>query len=159
MQQQTTLLRFFSLSTIPLDIVNELFAQSQNVSTTAKKDSSEKKQGHKANSSSDFSIISLERTQSIGKSNVWRSGAKDANMAFISVASLFKNYIRGSPPTICPHSFIFCAFLILFFLLPRSSTNENYAAVLTIVSKYTQLGFPSWVFYCLINSDAKGKLL
>ncbi len=158
MQQQTTLLKFFSLSTIPLDIVNQLFAQGQNVQAAAKKDTAEKKKNRKTNNSADFSIISLEKTQNISKPNSLRQNAGDLVSIFFNAFSPFNSNIRGSPPTINPHTFIFCAFLLLFFLLPRNSTNDTYAIILTIASKYTQLGFPSWVFYCQINSLIEVKL-
>lgn len=155
MEQQSALLRFFSLSAIPLNIVNELFAASQ-VSTGVQANKSEKKKEHKANTLSDFSIISLEKAGNFGKPGIQRLAGKDIGVSYSGITGFSQNNIRGSPPTISPHPFIFCIILILFFLLPRSSVNDA-AAFMNRVSVYTQLGFPSWVFLFPTNNVSGRK--
>ena len=154
--QQSTLLRFFSLSSLPLDIVNQLFADSQVSSGSIQTGKSEKKKEHKTNTQSDFSIISLEGAGNIGKSGSQRLAGKDISVSLAEITGFMQNSIRGSPIHVSPHPFIFCIILILFFLLPRSSVNDA-AAIMNRSRVYTQLGKPSWVFLFPINYAAGRK--
>ena len=154
-EQQSTLLRFFSLSSVPLDIVNQLFAESRVVPNGLQSGKTEKKKEHKTNAQSDFSIISLEGAGNIGKSGAQRLAGKDMGVLFSEISGFLQNSIRGSPINISPHPFVFCVILILFFLLPRSSVNDA-AAIMTRSRVYTQLGSPSWVFL-FPNNNASGR--
>jgi len=156
-EQQSTLLRFFSLSSIPLKIVDELFSEGQSLSAGVQKSNPEKKKEREANSSSDFSIISTQRTLNTGRSNLLRSVVKDLSFLFSGASGSSQSCIRGSPLKISPHPIVFCLILMLFFMLPRSSINDNIARLNRFI--YTQLGFPSWVFYCLNNGIFGGKTL
>ena len=156
-EQQSTLLRFFSLSSVPLNIVNQLFADSQVSSVGVQSNSPAKKKEHKSNAQSDFSIISIEGARSAGKSGVQRLTGKDISVTLSEISGFAQNSIRGSPINVSPHPFIFCIIVILFFLLPRSSVNEAAAVIMNRVRVYTQLGFPSWVFLFPINNVSRRK--
>ncbi|MCX5782416.1 MAG: hypothetical protein NT145_06910 [Elusimicrobia bacterium] len=154
MQQQSTLLRFFSLSSIPLNIVNEIFCESQNVKSDVKTSLPGQKKESKTNSCSEFSFISFGTTLNLTKLNT--QGSEGSGGSIFGISGFSRNYLTGDLINFSPHLFIFVSFLLFFFLLPRSSVNDNYASI-NYKNHSTQLGFPSWVFL-LPNYQFLGRM-
>lgn len=144
---QSILLQFFSFSSLPVKIVNDLVANA--VNPLAAKNGKLPKKDHRnsSNSASDFSFISLDKKTNSGRFGYDRSMPQMENSCVVSSVSrhfalpgILINYLPGE----CS---VFLIFLLLFIMLPRSALSENNSAIRMIKKELkTQLVHASWVF-------------
>ena len=146
MKSQSVLFEFFSFSSIPVKIVNELFNEQRGVmQPLAQKKAPKNDTSNTSNTASDFSISA--------------TNIRDASVKFLSqrvhdlegnVASVFSKYFSAPPDTRSsgapPGVYLgFIALLMFYFMRARSALPD--AAVINSLSIYrTQFKNLNWVF-------------
>ncbi|MGA2090888.1 MAG: hypothetical protein ABSH12_05435 [Endomicrobiales bacterium] len=141
---QILLMQFFSFSTIPMTIVNQLM---RDVAGKPHANHHTKKQsGTSTEASAGFSIVSGETRQ------IFNRGAAsfpDAPSHLSPVCMFQQGYLNRStqgPPVDPPIGFI-VNLLLFFFLLPRSGI-EDHATIAAIKNFYARFAHATRVFCC-----------
>jgi len=149
MKSQTVLFEFFSLSNLPVKIVNELFTERGGVSPLARKKAPKDDTSNTSNTSSDFSITG--------------SGLRDVSARYSaqrgfdlngSGAALLCKYLNAlpeahssAPPGMC---FSLMIVLMFFFLRARSALPDA-AAIFSFATNRAQFRKMNWVFSLYIT--------
>ncbi|MBN1822684.1 MAG: hypothetical protein JW803_00030 [Endomicrobiales bacterium] len=151
MQNQSVLLSFFSFSTLPVKIVNELMAQNMGVKTSADKNIPAKDAKNTANTSTDYSLTGADiRTNSRIISNL-RSA--DLAAKFVSSAAIsLKEAPRIAESSCLPGGTCALLMLMMFFLiLARSALPADASIMFYIGKKISRLATTSRDFYLSIT--------
>jgi hypothetical protein len=154
LSQQPNLLYFFSLSSLPLAIMNDIM--SDRIPSTqpekGKKPVPKKQTDRHASSSAEFSLVRADRTETLKADQTLKAGSSsDHGQTFLSgrhpppqVSMLFIRYLSWQS-----RLYLFWA-LMFFFLLPRSSVNED--ASMNSMNKRIPAGvLPAGFFICAGN--------
>lgn len=147
MQRQSSLLRFFSFSTLPVKLVDDLFAGRGALPQSAHKKAPKQQNTNSTNTSADYSFINFDKKTSVNRSGIaQRIGdtAMQAAGAGISVLVTAAKPLDEAPPG---ERFALLALILLCFMLPRSSVSDGPAVLSFARDTYTQLAKTSWVFY------------
>lgn len=121
---QSSILTLFSFSTIPLKLVNEIYAGKQGA---AQKEHPPKKTEDTANSSADFSLFAQSKTALSERHALGRAGLAHAVVQVSFTTRLLYSLpeaARGAPPG---HALAVLVFLVFLFILPRSNISEEVA--------------------------------
>lgn len=145
---QSILLQFFSFSTVPVKIVNDLLTQ-KSAPRAAKQGAPRKQNSNAANTASDYSLITFEKKAGASRlSSVQRpgEGLTVAADSFYAPAHL----LRKQSDTVPWEYSAFLIVLIFFFLLPRSSLSDG--GILFALYPVTQRARSRWVFLLLTTT-------
>jgi hypothetical protein len=149
---QSILLHFFSLSTLPEKIVNELFKE-QSMPQAQHKKLPAKQNSNSTNSSSDYTLINADARGALNRHNFChRIGDQAGNIALL-LPSLWAGFSQTSDAALPGVSSVFLILVVFFFLLPRSSLADGAAAIIFNNSEGTQLDLSSWVFSLIITNS------
>jgi len=153
MASQSILLHFFVLSTIPKNIVGEIFKE-RNLPPAQQKQQPAKQRQNSSNSSADYSALNADTRNAQSRNNCFQRGADTDGKFFISwpgvsrTLSVSENYLPGV-------NSVFVVLLIFFFLRPRSSLPDGAIAIISQRIPETRLAGSSRVFLlpgiCLAN--------
>lgn len=147
MQRQSSLLRFFSFSTLPVKIVNDLFAGRGALPQAAHKKAPKHQDTNTTNTSVDYSFINFDKKTNANRLGVaLRIGDAAMQAAGIGVSALVAA-ARATDEAPPGERFALLALILICFMLPRSSVPDGPASFSFARNPYTQLDKTSWVFY------------
>jgi hypothetical protein len=121
---QSAVFHYFSLSVIPLKIINELFKEQNSLTPHRGKMPEPEKSSRNANSSSDYSIVSFDKKVNPNRTELQRVREMQGTV-FVSIEPrlqllipLLENTSAGADTVMA------LVMLMFFFLLPRSSVGD-----------------------------------
>lgn len=155
MQRQSSLLRFFSFSTLPVKLVNDLFAGRGALPQSAHKKAPKHQNTNSSNTSVDHSFIGFDNKTNSGRLGVAQrisDTAKQVAGAGVSALMAAAEPMDEAPPG---ERFAFLALMLLCFMLPRSSVSDGHASFSFSRKTCTQLAETSWVFYLALVSKRR----
>jgi hypothetical protein len=151
-QNQPLLQYYFSLSSLPINIVNKLLCDN---TASAEKRSQNKNDSNRANTSAEYSLVSMGKSITEGKSflqrispchgAVFSDGHSHAYVCCDHGCLDIQDSANASTGTPGGSIFLFII-VMLFILLPRGSINENGAMRIYRICKNPVWKNPNWVF-------------
>lgn len=119
-KSQSTLLYFFSMTTFPMKVVDDLFTRE--MSPTQRNESRSENKTNKANTSSDFSLVTPNNGLNLMRSEYGRSWTLDTMIGQNALHSseLLYRFSGTAPGT----GVLFVCAVMFFFLRPRSAIDD-----------------------------------
>ncbi|MHB9156056.1 MAG: hypothetical protein ACYC5N_10290 [Endomicrobiales bacterium] len=145
MQQQSALLRFFSFSSLPVKLVNDLFSEYHDMAADPSGKTPREGQKKSPDTSSDYSLVSFDKTgmNRPGFAQRVSEGVPAAAGAFQPLP-VTPDAGSTSPPG---ERHVFLLLLLFLFLLPRSSLSEGAVRAFSFRGYGARLACSSRVFY------------